>query len=297
VHEAVTRGGHVAPARVFGPAPLVSPVILARDPITEVATRVREPLKLTLPRSPRRFEGVTASLAVHALLILLLAYAGRQIWNPTLLPGQPGGSAEATAERGGGGSRVAYITLPSAPEPQPRPAPKPVPALPVPKPVVTPPPEPEELELASLQPVDTLASTTQRQPPLLGGSAPGAVTGAGTGPGAGTGAGPGAAGGGGNGPGGEGGKARPPTPRDMAFPFDTPPKELRGLSLNVTFWVRDDGKVERYVVKPEIKDRDYARKFDEVMRAFRFIPARAPDGHAVAGTTTIVFTLPGKHSS
>ena len=83
----------------------------------------------------------------------------------------------------------------------------------------------------------------------------------------------------------------------MAFPFDTPPKELRGMSLNVTFWVRVDGRVDRYLVDPEIKDRDYARKFDEVMRAFRFNPARAPDGTRIPGTTRISFTLPGKSSS
>jgi hypothetical protein len=83
----------------------------------------------------------------------------------------------------------------------------------------------------------------------------------------------------------------------MAFPFDAPPKELRGISLSVTFWVGVDGGVERYTVQPEIKDRDYAKKFDEVMRAFRFIPARAPDGSRIRGTTTISFTLPGKNSS
>jgi hypothetical protein len=83
----------------------------------------------------------------------------------------------------------------------------------------------------------------------------------------------------------------------MAFPFDKPPKELRGISLNVTFWVRVDGQVDHYTVEPEIKDRDYAKKFDEVIRAFRFTPARASDGRTVAGMTTITFTLPGKHSS
>ena len=83
----------------------------------------------------------------------------------------------------------------------------------------------------------------------------------------------------------------------MAFPFDKPPKELRGLSLNVTFWVRPDGRVERYLVEPQIKDRDYAKKFDEVMRAFRFTPARAPDGTFIPGTARISFTLPGKSSS
>lgn len=113
------------------------------------------------------------------------------------------------------------------------------------------------------------------------------------GPGAGGGTGAGA----GPGAGGERGTIRPPELRDLAFPFDNPPKELRGASLEVTFWVRLDGRVERYEVNPEIDDREYARKFDEVVRAFRFTPARAPDGTRVAGTTTVTFTLPGKRSS
>jgi len=96
---------------------------------------------------------------------------------------------------------------------------------------------------------------------------------------------------------GEGGAIRPPELRDLAFPFDNPPKELRGASLDVTFWVRMDGRVERYRVQPQITDRGYARKFDEVIRAFRFTPARAPDGSRIAGTTTVTFTLPGKRSS
>ena len=85
-------------------------------------------------------------------------------------------------------------------------------------------------------------------------------------------------------------------PDDVHSPF-FPPKELRGVSLNVTFWVGADGRVERYRVEPQIKDREYAKKFDEVMRAFRFTPARAPNGSRVAGTTSISFTLPGKSSS
>jgi TonB family protein len=83
----------------------------------------------------------------------------------------------------------------------------------------------------------------------------------------------------------------------MALPFDTPPKELRGASLNVTFWVRADGRVERFQVEPQIKDRKYAKQFNEIMRDFRFTPARAPNGARVAGTVSISFTLPGKRSS
>ena len=179
---------------------------------------------------------------------------------------------------------------PNAPE-QPPPKPEPTVAP------VTPPPAPTA-------PRDTQPAATgvvAEQPAVTPG--PGAGPGAGGGAGGGTGGGLGAATGGGtgNGPGvgagGEGGTVHPPELRDLAFPFDTPPKKLRGASLDVTFWVRVDGRVERYQVVPAIDDEDYARKFDEVIRAFRFTPARAPDGSRVAGTTTVTFTLPGKRSS
>lgn len=137
--------------------------------------------------------------------------------------------------------------------------------------------------------------------PAAGGQSGEAVdTGVGNGAGAGGAEGAGGVGtGGANGTsgGGEGGTLRPPEPRELPLPYDTPPKELRGASLRVTFWVRVDGRVERYEVEPAIKDREYAKKFDEVMRAFRFTPAQAPDGTSVAGVAKISFILPGKSSS
>jgi outer membrane biosynthesis protein TonB len=173
------------------------------------------------------------------------------------------------------------------------------------EPVVTPPtPTPVAPAPAPLPaPIDTqpTPSVASAAPDGPTGTAPGAGPGAGGGTGGGVGTGIGAeqgrGAGPGNGGGGAGGVIRPPELRDLAFPFDTPPKELRGASLAVTFWVRVDGRVDRYEVAPEIADRDYARKFDEVIRAFRFTPARAPDGTTVAGTTTVTFTLPGKRNS
>jgi hypothetical protein len=156
---------------------------------------------------------------------------------------------------------------------------------------------PDQPQVVTPQPVDSMTTVAAARGAPAGDSAAGAGAGQGNGPAGEPGRGNGPGAGPGGGPGGEGGKVRPPEPRDMAFPFDTPPKELRGVSLNVTFWVRVDGKVERYTVEPEIKDRGYAKKFDEVMRAFRFTPARAPDGTRVPGTTRISFTLPGKSSS
>lgn len=239
-----------------------------------------------------------ASVLLHALIIALAVRSGERLWSRALEPGDP---ALDPGGGGGGGSRVAYITLPPAPKvvlprmtavqapvSHPRIEPTPAPTTPAAE-APTPAPQPIDTQ----PPLASAGQATARGP----GAGPG--TGGGTGGGAGQGAGPGegAGAGPGAGGGGRGGTIRPPELRDLAFPFDTPPKELRGASLSVTFWVRVDGQVERYQVDPEIGDRDYARKFDEVIRAFRFTPARAPDGTRVAGTTTVTFTLPGKRSS
>jgi hypothetical protein len=246
---------------------------------------------------------LVASLLLHALVIGLLVHHGERIWSRTLAPGDP--ALLSGGGGGGGGNRVAYITLPALP---PSAAPRSTPVVPppaapprvVPKPDPVPVPKPEAVVPPA--PVDTqhapvAVATAGDTVPAGSGLGPGAGGGAGgrqgpgVGPGTGTGAGPGGPGG------GQGGTTRPPELRDLAFPFDEPPKQLRGASLSVTFWVRVDGRVDRYQVDPEIADRDYARKFDEVIRSFRFTPARAPDGSRVAGTTTVTFTLPGKRSS
>ncbi len=261
----------------------------------EGPTRSPAPLKLKLPQSRRRWSGLTASLLVHGVVLGLVLTYGERLWSRTAAPGDPlvlGGRPSAA---GGGGNRVAYITLPSLPEPAAAPVPKVAPPVPHPQIVVPPARPPEQPKAVAPEPVNTpvappaAAQTLAGDSGTGGGAGPATAQGQGQGGGAGTSA--------GEGPGGQGGKVRPPEPRDMAFPFDTPPKELRGVSLNVTFWVQIDGKVERYTVEPEIKDREYAKKFDEVMRAFRFTPARAPDGTRVPGTTRISFTLPGKNSS
>ncbi len=235
-----------------------------------------------------RYSGLAASIAVHLLLLALLVSHGEQLWSRTLAPGDAalrGGGSRS----GGGGNRVAYITLPSLPEPVPTVAKAP-PVRP-PKAVVVAEADPAPMAPPAAEVIDT--GPVQPGAPTVGSNAPGN----GGGPPSGGAGGAGQGQGNGADSGSGGGRARPPEPRDMAFPFDNPPKELRGVSLSVTFWVRVDGRVERYQVVPEIKDRDYAKKFDEVMRAFRFTPARAPDGTWVAGTTKISFTLPGKSSS
>ncbi|HZA92382.1 MAG TPA: hypothetical protein VE420_07125 [Gemmatimonadales bacterium] len=267
-------------------------------PSTEASTRSPVTPQLTMPHPPHRFGGLAGSLVLHGFLVAALVFHGERLWSRTASAGDPTLARGATAG-GGGGRRVAYITLPSIPRAESPPRFTVTAPVPPQKTTPTPPPDPIPADREIPEPADTTAvaaaGDTARSADIASG--PGKAEGAGSGTTAGMGGGAGAGGGTGPGGGGEGGTLRPPEPRDMAFPFDAPPKELRGVSLNVTFWVRADGRVERYLVEPEIKDRKYAKKFDEVMRAFRFTPARAPNGTYVAGTTRISFTLPGKSSS
>jgi hypothetical protein len=255
-----------------------------------------------MPSSRRRYFGLAVSLVLHAALLAVVILQGDRLWRRTLAPGAPSLFPVPGGGGGGGGNRVAYITLPSSPRPAPQP-PSPVVQAET-RPEAVPPPV-EETEVPPPlppEPVDSMpavamADTTPAAPPSGAGPGTGGERGGGAGGGTGPGSGPGSGEGRGPGTGGEGGVIRPPELRDLAFPFETPPKELRGASLDVVFWVRVDGRVERYEVRPVITDRNYARKFDEVIRAFRFTPARAPDGSRIAGTTRVTFTLPGKRSS
>ena len=244
----------------------------------------------------RRYGGLAVSMLLHGALLAVILVAGERLWSRQPSPGAA--SLFALGGGGGGGNRMAYITLPSTPQAAPEMPARVPPPVTTPPPVPVPEPVPATTPTVVAPPADTLSpagppagGTAEGTGPGTGGGA-GGGTGGGVGPGTGTGTGEGTGGGG-----GEGGTVRPPELRDLAFPFDNPPKELRGASLNVTFWVRQDGRVDRYDVQPAIADRDYARKFDEVIRAFRFTPARAPDGTRIAGTTTVTFTLPGKRSS
>lgn len=257
---------------------------------------------LSLPAPRRRYLGFGLSLAVHAALVALIVAQGDRLWKRTPTPGAPALFLYQGGGGGGGGNREAYITVPSPPERAPAPPKAPPPPV-EPPPEEVPPPV-EEPEIAAPTPVAVDTTPAVAEPDsgaavAASGTEPGAGggSGGGTGGGQGAGTGPGSGEGSGPGVGGGGGVVRPPELRDLAFPFETPPKELRGASLDVTFWVRVDGRVERYEVRPPIDDREYARKFDEVIRAFRFTPARAPDGTRIAGTTRVTFTLPGKRSS
>lgn len=228
--------------------------------------------------------GLAISIALHLLIGVLLLVRIRQDFVRVMdagstRPGTRGGG-------GGGGGRVAYISIPAeapraaVPEVAAPPVqtPPPVPVEPTPVPPVTPPPVTEQPPVAVA--TSTGSATSDSVPgvgPGQGGGA-GGGTGGGQGPGSGPGTGPG------TGTGGDGGFGRGPELRHQIIPPSDPPKELRGIDLEVTFWVFADGTVDRVQVQPPIKDRKFAKKIDDAMRGYRFKPALGPSGTPIAST-------------
>lgn len=248
---------------------------------------------LDLPGDPRRKWRSRVSLALaillHVVVIGLVLWRGPELWAPTPAPGVPTLVQGGGGGGGGGGKQptLVYILPPAAKSPVP------VPVTPVtPPPPVPPPPVPEERAVSPspAPPADTVVAAAGTGGP---GEGPGAGGGAGggTGGGQGTGTGPGAGPGAG---GGQGGSVLPPVWTAGALPFGQTPKNLRGTSVAVTFWVQPGGRVERVEVTPPIEDAKYREYLTGVMMTFRFRPARVPGGDAVPGTITMDITLPSK---
>jgi periplasmic protein TonB len=220
---------------------------------------------------------VAASLILHTLIIAAILWPATHFLtindpgNPFLPPGGGGGGG------GGGGESVAYISLPAFTPPPPAAEVVEVPPVETPEVEVVPEPMPAQ---------DTVKADTQVVAQHTG-TSPGAGntgtsgdggSGGGVGPGNGTGTGPGS----GPGSGGGNGFAQPPSPKQMLIPPEGQPRELRNQTVRAMFSIDQNGKVERVEFDPEIRNRDYANKLREKLLAFRFTPARAPDGRAVA---------------
>ena len=179
---------------------------------------------------------------------------------------------------GGAGGAVHLVDLPAAAAP--------APAAPVQQPAVhTPPPQPEP---AVTLPPPTLKPLSMTVAPLVASAATAsdgmAGQGPGTGGGTGSGVGPGVGSDSGPGSGGNGGYIGPGL-RTMILPPDC----LRG-SVRVSFAVASDGRVTQVNVDPEPKDGGCRREMLDKMMGYQFLPARARDGRAVAGTYQMTLT-------
>lgn len=74
-------------------------------------------------------------------------------------------------------------------------------------------------------------------------------------------------------------------------PTDKAPKELRGQVVNITFWVKADGSVERFETDPVIEDQKYREKFADMAMKTRFRPARTSAGKAIPYEFKVQITL------
>ena len=246
---------------------------------------------LTLPVPKRDRRGLVVSLILHGMLAAAMLIGGLSHFDDRRRVAGDGTFGLAGGGGGGGSPSVAYIALPAA-----------APAAPAAEPVrtVVPPAEqPDEVEDAAIipPPEDVAVGTPATGDTVStgAGSGTGSGTGAGSqgGTGGGTGGGEGAGTGLGAGPGtgGDSTDILPPQLRNWVPPTERPPKELRGLTVKVTFWITADGRVERFTTEPEIRDRDYLEKFTEIVMKTRFRPARTRVGVPVAVIYSMDFML------
>lgn len=244
-----------------------------------------QPLRLTLPRPRHSVASGLASLLLHAVVLAAFVVAqwrGVEAWQERITAGQP----DLARGGGGGGGRLQVVSMPAWRAPA-APAPEPVAAPPVRPPEVIPPADEPAPVPAAVQ--DTVAAAPT--PGEGTGTGGGSGSGTGTGQGAGTGPGSGSGTGGGTG-GGEGGaRGVPPEPRQLILPPLDYPRSLRGHRVAVTFLVGSDGRVDRVDLDRDFDDRGFQRKFVEVMRNYRFRPARDAEGKVTAGVTTVTVTF------
>ena len=171
------------------------------------------------------------------------------------------------------------VPPPVVPPPPPPPVPTVVP--PPPPTPVTPPPPAAAADLS-------LGEFGGRGWYWNNGTGGGNGTGTGTGTGSGQGPGTGSGGGGGEGS-GNGGTL--PENKSLTIPQLNAPKKLHGKSVDVTLYVSAEGYVTKYTITPPIDDHDYAKKFDEILRDFRFKPGKDASGKPIAGVMSMQFTF------
>ena len=221
---------------------------------------------------------VVVSVLFHILLVLLVIrhaadFARVGEGNPLLLQFGDGGGG------GGGGPRGGYILLPAFVPPPAAPVDQTAPPTETAEPPVVSTPQVERDSLADSQVVATAGSGTGAGSD--GGS--GVGTGGGQGPGTGPGTGP-----------GSGGDTRGtgPSPRQLIIPpIEDKPRDLAGKTVTVRFFITRIGRVDRIEVDPEIRDRNYARKFRESMVRYTFYPAHSPAGEPIDAVYTVAVGL------
>lgn len=249
--------------------------------------RVRASLPM---RSERSTASLIVSVLVHGVVVVLVI-----IGTATIVQPRAGAISDAilAQTRGGGGGGAGGGTFVAVAAPRSA-TPTPAPVEPTVVPAVVPPPPSPTVVPPPVAPPAAAPADTGRPAVASAGSGTGGGTGGGQGTGQGTGTGSGTGAGSGGGTGGgvaTGSRGTDPVSRQLMLPPLDSPKSLRGRTVAVTFVVSAEGRVLDIAVVPPIADRGFSRKFDEVMRSYRFYPARDPSGAAVPGTTTVDVTF------
>jgi hypothetical protein len=236
-----------------------------------------------LARERGTARGVILSAALHAVLILAIAWSGTRLLEESRVPGPghgPGGGG------GGGGNRMLLVFTPPAQAPA-------APALPTPPPLVMPRQPP--LPLPDVAPPE-LETPRIAAAQLLSALGPGQGAGRGTGAGPGAGSGTGGGTGSGVGPGigpdsGGGGRFYPPQPQGIILPPPDRPSSLHGTTVTARFEISARGEVMRVSLSPMPRDHRFANAFLERLRRYTFTPAYTLDGRPIAAAFEIRITL------
>ena len=231
--------------------------------------------------------GTVLSALLHVGVIALLVWLGAR---RTFVDANRGLGDDSRRGGGGGGGGVHAVAMFALMSGQQSPTIQPPVAQ------VQLPPPPQETPTTIPEPVKPPEEVAVTQAPAAG-AGEGAGAGTGVGPGSGTGTGGGSGGGVGtgtgndSGPGGGGGTVFPPGLQGIILIPPSPPRELKGQRLRVTFRISERGEVVDVDVNPQIRDRGYRDQFMDRMRHYTFTPAYTRDGHAVAAEMTITVTV------
>jgi hypothetical protein len=261
-------------------------------PRPEERAPFRLPTEMPLPKGEDRRAGLTISVLIHALIILLfllpmlLTPAGRSV----LVHGA-GGEGPRGGGGGGMGPREGLRYLRVAPAPAPQSQQTTTPA--VTPPVITPPVTPPVVQPPVKTQEEPTPTNVTTSPDAVGpGGGSGTTTGAGPGTGGGIGSGVGTGTGSSVGPGTGGGNDAnyPPQPINTPLPPLPVPQKIRPFKVVAEFDVDSTGRVLN-VDFNETPDGGYNRKLKKMFSDMRFRPGVRPDGVPIRSKGQVILYL------
>jgi hypothetical protein len=249
---------------------------------------------MPLPKGENRKVGLTLSVVIHALIVLLfllpmlLTPAGRSL----LVQGAGGDGPRGGGGGGSGPSEgLRYMRVAPEPAPQAQPTTRTAPpiATPVPPPITPPVVQPQ----VKAPPEEAPPTSATASPAAIGpGGGSGTTTGAGPGTGGGIGSGVGTGTGSSVGPGTGGGNDAnyPPQPINTPLPPLPVPQKIRPFKVIAEFDVDSTGQVLG-VNFTETPDGGYNRKLKKMFSDMRFRPGVRPDGSPTRSKGQVILYL------